>query len=251
MLQINKELHRIRVALPLTTTSGKIRVKRRSMLNEYGIPVPTRSTNFTQSDYIEWQIGYDVPVKDVTKIALTSLPEPVFIGANNKEKALYELSEYVKYFYDWGVVERRQLEEILNYLNNIDEAELLENNPENTITRSHAINKRINGFNFEYTQVRYPLLIYKFMDYEIATEIKTTEKQRAIGVQPMLYFCIPVTKLKTEIPLVGRKAFIKEFGFFDIDRENISVFIELLKIFGILSASHRHDVIRIIESIIR
>ena len=96
--------------------------------------------------------------------------------------------------------------------------------------------------------LEYPLLVHKFDKYEIITEIKITEKQRAVGVQPMLYFCFPITKLK-EI-LIGRSASQNEKGTFVINKNNISVFLELLKIFGVLSISHKNDVLSILNVIL-
>ena len=45
-----------------------------------------------------------------------------------------------------------------------------------------------------------------FGDYEIIAEITIREKQRAVGTQSMLYFCFPITELKSEDPLIGRCA---------------------------------------------
>jgi len=42
---------KICVEIPLTATSGKIRIKHRSILNDYGVPVATRKTPFSQNDY--------------------------------------------------------------------------------------------------------------------------------------------------------------------------------------------------------
>src|SRR3989344_5651719 len=85
-----------------------------------------------------------------------------------------------------------QMEKFVAYLNSIQDQNLIDNNSELQIDRSHPIEKNINGFDFEYTQVKYPLLIYKFNGYEIVTEIKITEKQYAVGTQPMLYLCFPI-----------------------------------------------------------
>ena len=52
--------NKIRIEIPLTTQSGKIRVKKRNSFYEYGIPTATRQIPFSQKHYIEWQIGYDV-----------------------------------------------------------------------------------------------------------------------------------------------------------------------------------------------
>lgn len=248
---IKEKDHLIEVPILLTAVSGKIRIKNRLILNEYGAPVATKRDGFLQSNYVEWQIGYDVVKNDVKKMAETSLPETEFIGANGKTKALYELSEYVWYFFRWNIVSQSDLKNIINYLNSIDPKSLINNNSELQIDRSHPIEKNLNGFNFEYTQVKYPLLIYKFHNYEIITEIKITEKQRAVGIQPMLYLCFPITELKSQNSLIGRRAETKEIAYFEVSETNIKIFLEVLKMFGTLSESHRHDVEQIINTILK
>ena len=57
----------------------------------------------------------------------------------------------------------------------------------------------------------------------------------------MLYLCFPITELQTNTVLIGRVAEIKEVAYFDITKENIKIFIEILKMFGILSENHKHD----------
>ncbi|MFH1254910.1 MAG: R.Pab1 family restriction endonuclease [bacterium] len=247
---IKKQEHKIEIPILLTAVSGKIRVKNRSILNEYGTPVAVKRDGFALSNYVEWQIGYDVVKKETEKLAESSLPETEFIGANKKVKALYELSEYIWYFYKWGVISRKELEKVAAYLNSIQDHDLIDKNTELQIDRSHPIAKNINGFDFEYTQVKYPLLIYKFNGYEMVTEIKITEKQYAVGTQPMLYLCFPITELKCEINLVGRIAKTKEIVHFEITEKNIKVFVEMLKMFGILSENHKHDILQIIRTIL-
>jgi hypothetical protein len=96
MFKLDENKKEILVHIPLTTTSGKIRIKERNLLNEYGIPVATRQIPFSQKHYVEWQIGYDVVIGENKE---TTLIDKTFIGANGKNKALYELSEYIYYFY--------------------------------------------------------------------------------------------------------------------------------------------------------
>ena len=247
-LEENKE---ITVAVPLTTTSGKTRVKKRSILNEYGIPVATCQNNLTNSCYIEWQIGYDVVVAETDKLSLTTLGDIRFMGANGKEKAFYELSEYIYYLAKWGIVSHKSLSDIKNMIVNIPSSQLFDNHTELSIKRSHFIEKEFNNLPFLFTRVEYPLIVYKFGKYEIIAEIMIREKQRAIGVMPMLYLCFPITELKTDFPLLGRRARSKEHGDFIIDKDNTNVFLELLKLFGMLSENHRNDMISIIDVIIR
>lgn len=245
---------KIKVAIPLTKGTEKTRIKKRSILNEYGVPVSTKSEKFTQSCYVEWQIGYDVVTSEADKLERTTLKNLRFIGANGKEKALYELSEYIKYFYDWGVVSKQSLLDVKNYLQNLSDNDFLDNpisHPELAIKRTNFANKQINGFNFLWTQVEYPLLVYKFGNFEIVTEIIIKEKQYAIGIQPMLYLCFPITELEDSQNLLGRTAKTKEFASFKIDKNNIFVFVEMLKLFGNLSKNHNKDAVSIIDTILK
>jgi len=59
-----------------------------------------------------------------------------------------------------------------------------------------------------------------------------------------------LTELKTQNNLIGRTASVKEIANFEITENNISVFLEMLKMFGILSNSHKHDILQIINTIL-
>lgn len=117
------------------------------------------------------------------------------------------------------------------------------------IERSHPVPKMFNGINYQWTQIKYPVLIHKFENYEILTEIIIKEKQYAIGVQPMLYFCFPVAELVSKQQLLGRTAESKETARFIITTKNIRIFVLMLKMFGTLSVNHNKDIITIINKI--
>jgi len=63
-MQIVESDQTLAVAVPLTSPTGKVRIKRRSCFSEYGAPVAAKQEPFTQLSYVEWQIGYDVVVED-------------------------------------------------------------------------------------------------------------------------------------------------------------------------------------------
>ena len=222
--QANKQNKTITVAIPLTKGTDKTRIKRRSCFNGYGIPVSTKSATFSQDCYVEWQIGYDVVTADEDKLKLTTVKDLLFTGANGKEKTIYELSEYLFYFYKWNVISKAKLLEIKSFLKALSEDDFIDNPNNFAIERSHPVNKQVLGIDFFYTQVKYPMLVHKFGNYEILTEIKITEKQYAVGVQPMLYFCFPITELQSSTPLIGRTAQTKETADFEINASNISIF---------------------------
>jgi hypothetical protein len=247
--KINEKEQNISVQIPLTISKSKIRIKKRNFLNEYGYPSAARQEAFSQKHYVEWQIGYDVYTEDREKLLETSLKDKVFTGYNGKKKALYELSEYIYYFRVWDIIRKQDLESIRDFLLSIDKNLFLDVNPNYSIERTHPVEKNLFGIDFELTQVKYPLLIHKFKTFEIITEIKITERQYAVGIQPMLYLCFPITELYSQTPLLNRTAAIREKADFIINKGNFCIFMEMLKIFGILSKSHNYDVLAIIDLI--
>ncbi|EQA9763981.1 R.Pab1 family restriction endonuclease [Campylobacter coli] len=226
--------------LPLTSVAGKIRVKQRSTFNDYGLPIAPTKINIDVKHYIEWQIGYDM---------IAGENDGNFIGANGKNKKLYELSDIIFQFFKHNIIARESLLCIKNFLES--NKELIEDKMK--INRSNFVQKQIAGIDFLESYVSYPLLVYQFNNNEFLSEIIIREKQRAIGIQGMLYFCFPVCLLKNingERNFLGRCIQSKEKGYLEVNQNNINIFLEMLKIFGILSNNHRYDVLQIIEFIL-
>lgn len=249
-LLIHEAERRISVPIPLTANSGKIRIKTRSQLNEYGLIFATRQNPFSDESYAEWMIGYDVVVSNAERFSLTTLPELQFQGANGATKALYELSEIICYFSQWGIITPEQLACLAEDLGRTSADQLLDQNQQLKICRDEFSPQQINGINFNFTLVKYPLLVKQFDNSDIIVEIKITEQQRAMAVQPMLYVCLPVSELQSPAgALIGRTAQTNELAHFDVTPGNIGIFLEILKLFGLLSESHRHDVLQIINTV--
>ncbi|WOV91576.1 MAG: R.Pab1 family restriction endonuclease [Candidatus Zeuxoniibacter abyssi] len=175
---------------------------------EYGLPCATRQSPFSQNNYIEWQIGYDVDVNN-ENLSLSTLANERFTSYNGKTKVFYELSECLYYFTQWGLIEITALRKLLTFLSALEEDALLTNHRDCKIKRTHPAEKTINNIDFLQLTLEYPQLIYKFEQYEIIAEITIREKQRAIGTQPMLYFCIPITEINANENLIGRVRTIK------------------------------------------
>ena len=57
---ISTTTNAIRVRLPLTDVTGKVRVKEKSS-DGFGLPVAPSKTVLDGKIYLEWQIGYDIP----------------------------------------------------------------------------------------------------------------------------------------------------------------------------------------------
>ncbi|NLK66419.1 MAG: R.Pab1 family restriction endonuclease [Campylobacteraceae bacterium] len=222
---------------PLTSVTGKIRIKERFAFSDYGQPIAPTKTIITPKHYLEWQIGYDR--------AIESGEETHFIGANGKNKQIYELSEFLEFGLENSLISFEILENLKN--------EILENeffiDEKEEITRSHFVPETINNIEFLKSKVSYPLLVSKFQDDDLLCEIIVREKQRAVGTMPMLYFCISLANIRDKngnFGFIGRKINSKERGYLQINSKNILIFVKIFKIFGLLSRAHKHDCLEIL-----
>ena len=179
------------VDIPLTTQSGKTRVKIRNGIHECGYLVATRQNPFSTNHYIEWQIGYGVDASDKDNITFSSY--------NGKTKALYELSEYFYYFVELGFINKSDIEYLRSHLQRSMNGphNFLDSQKKFKVRKSHVYAlhtspkiKRI------YQYIINPMLTYHLEDVNIWIEIISKEKQRAMGIQPMLYVCIPIGNLQ-------------------------------------------------------
>ncbi|PDW22579.1 restriction endonuclease [Helicobacter pylori] len=234
------------VSIPLTSISGKVRVKIRHAFSDYGISTATRKIPFSLKHYVEWQIGYDVPIKDKEKFKLTTLKDEKyhFLGANNKVKTLYELSEIIYYAKQLNLISLENLENTLKYLEK--QKQFIEDNFIRERFRLH----QFGSMDFELSRISYPLLIHSFNDNQLS-EIVIRERQYGSKVQVMLYFCFSILELKTTTPLLNRTAALKEHALLIIHKTNALMFLEMLKIFGLLSQVHHNDVLKILEKILQ
>ncbi|MGN8504573.1 R.Pab1 family restriction endonuclease [Helicobacter pylori] len=173
LIKIDNDKKAIEVSIPLTSISGKVRVKIRHAFSDYGISTATRKIPFSLKHYVEWQIGYDVPIKDKEKLELTTL----------------------------------KLENTLKYLEK---------------------QKQFIEDNFMITRERFRSHQFGGMD-----------------------FCFSILELKTTTPLLNRTAALKEHALLTIHKTNALVFLEMLKIFGLLSQVHHNDVLKILEKILQ
>ena len=227
----------LKYPFPLSKAMGKIRIKERFAFSDYGIPIAPTQTIITPKHYIEWQIGYD---------RIVSKNETYhFIGANGKTKEIYELSEFLDFalYEKWIThqdIANLQIS-IANYQEFIEDKE--------RITRTNFIQDNINDIEFLKANVSYPLLIHQFHNKDLLCEIIVREKQFAVGTMPMLYFCIALSSLKdcNDQSFIGRKIQSNEKGYLEVSKENVEIFIQIFKIFGLLSKAHQYDCLQILN----
>lgn len=184
----------LKVKLPMTQPTGKIRIKRRLFFSEYGMPVASRSECLDLKCYIEWQIGYDLLATSANS-KNTSLPHLKFSNYKQETKFAYELSEIIYYSHKLKLISEKGISDTYNKIKNVTDDNLIDVIDKMRIFRTSPIETTINDMMFFEMKVSYPLIVHKFGKYDIYAEVMNREKQRGVGVQPMLYVCIPITAL--------------------------------------------------------
>ncbi|MBI5683061.1 MAG: R.Pab1 family restriction endonuclease [Deltaproteobacteria bacterium] len=228
------------------TNAGKFRFKKRKNRLDFGEIFSTRECPFDDQTYLEWQIGYDVPVKEVEDGKKeTKLTSKHFVGSNGKTKYPYELSEIFYKAMELEFITKKEVENLLNeigsYKSFIDEK---------TITVEHHSQITINGINFEETSIKLPTLFMIETLDETQIEVSIQKQQYASGVQPMVYFCVPLKAFKNSSDLFGKSSVSGDKLVYVINKTNVLNFIDMMKVFGMASKRHNHDIIKILETLL-
>ncbi|GAA8299117.1 hypothetical protein HpDR21_11470 [Helicobacter pylori] len=155
------------------------------------------------------------------------------------------MSEIIYYAKQLNLISLENLENTLKYLEK--QKQFIEDSF--MITRERFRLHQFGGMDFELSRISYPLLIHFFNDNQLS-EIVIREQQYGSKTQAMLYFCFSILELKTATPLLNRTAALKEHALLTIHKTNALVFLEMLKIFGLLSQAHHNDVLKILEKIL-
>lgn len=232
------EDNKLVVKLPLTNPTGKIRVKRREKASNYGIPIATRREPFQENDYVEWQISYvtDDPPID-------SKVEDVTLNGQVGFELTKLLCEGIKL----EVLLNSDIEEMKSFIDSVEHSDTLEENER--ILREDSKLEVKGGF--KKSIEKSPLFIKNNEEKGYFVEIILKHKQRAVGLQAMVYLCIYINRLKDGDgkPLIGREAKPKEFGILEISSKNKEIVTDVVKAFAIASRQHMNDIKSILNQV--
>lgn len=230
------------VSLPITTPTGKVRVKRPVSGGE-SEPVACRSDNINDGDYLEWQISYDTD-----SLNLPSVLRDVVLNKEQGVRYGCELAWLVRQARDKGILPHAEFSRLRDMVN-----APLENGVEESELILRAVDKVANtiatraGFTRNILQV--PNYLKKTELYGV--EIKIAHKQRAVGNQAMIFVNLPVNACKSQNsrPLIGRCADKLEQVDYTIDANNAGLISDTVVAFAIASQSHRDDLKMIFEKL--
>jgi len=107
----------IKIILPLTSHSSKIRVKKRKDIFYQGIPLATRQEKITSDCYFEWQISYDLKetnskFAEFHKLTLNKI-KIVDKEENLTGRYIYELSDLLVEIVRKGFVNLKYIRKLL------------------------------------------------------------------------------------------------------------------------------------------
>jgi len=235
----------ILISIP-ASNKGKFRFKKRENRLEFGEIFSTREEVFDEKSYLEWQIGYDVWVNDVMKgEKTTALRDKTFIGANRKEKYLYELSEIVHEAVNAGLLTGEELgsllQEVQNYNEYIDEKKI-------EIESKSKIS--IHNIDFEELAIKLPTLFLFQESDKTQIEVSIQKQQHASGLQPMVYLSIPLLSFENYKDLLDKSSSPGDELIYAINEQNIEVLWNLIRVFGLCSKRHNHDIQEILKVLV-
>ena len=234
------------VALPLTS-QGKFRCKTRADMQDFGDGFAPKTTTISSDAYLEWQIGYDTIIgKDVKPTKLDSA-QFEFTGANKKRKYPYELSEIAYFMHKQGILTDEDMDEIDEGIAAI--SEYLQDKYSIEVHKEDPVS--LNNIDFLTSSTKLPTFITSSDNKELMIEIMISKQQYATGVQPMLYFVVPMTSFENSNRIVGYTSSETPVGFLKLDESNKDVIKKLFICFAMCSASHNHDVKEILKVINR
>ena len=235
---ISTTTNSVRVRLPLTDVTGKVRVKEKSS-GGFGLPVAPSKTVLGEKDYLEWQIGYDIPNTNSPSI----VPEIKFIR-NGETKYGHELSKIIFEAVRIGILSTNDLIREIEALKKIPPNEFEEGRPVQIETSTNSTD------GFQSAVERLPQFTKSTPHGWVQIQLK--QKQRAVGYQAMVYVCLPMAEVMAMdgTPRQPGSARSKETVYYDFTRANVGLLLDIIQAFGLASEQHNEDIRQILGKIL-
>ena len=239
LVLVSTTTNAVRVRLPLTDVTGKVRVKEKSS-DGFGLPVAPSKTSLGKNHYLEWQIGYDIPGTNSPSV----VPEIKFIR-NGETKYGHELAKIIFEAVRLGILSTNDLAHEIEALKKIPATEFEENQ---AVQVEVSTNNAADGF--QSAVQRLPQFTKTTPHGWVQIQLK--QKQRAVGYQAMVYVCLPLTEVLAMdgAPRRAVPAKSKETVYYDFNHENAALLLDIIQAFGIASPQHNEDIRKILGKIL-
>ncbi len=230
----------VRVRLPLTDVTGKVRVKEMSP-DGFGIPVSPSKAALGEKHYLEWQIGYDIPNTNSQSV----VPQIKFTRTG-ETKYGHELAKIIFESVWLGLLSTNDLIREVDALKKIQPSEFEENR---TVQVEVSTNADAGGF--QSAIQRLPQFTKTTPHGSVQIQLK--QKQRAVGYQAMVYVCLPMSQVldMSGNPRKPGPAKSKETVYYDFNQNNAAFILDIIHAFGIASQQHNEDIRQILGMILK
>jgi hypothetical protein len=234
----------VRVRLPLTDVTGKVRPKEQTPDGEGEAIAPTK-TKLGAQHYLEWQIGYDT--RDAS--APNVVKEVEFVR-RGETKYGTELSRMLVEALRLGLISKDDLLRERDRLAKLAE-KTIEENEGITVEKAPV---KSGGENAAEGFMRWTQKVPRFVrETEFGSiQIQIKPRQRGVGNQAMIYVCIPCPKLASAdgSPRAAGPARTKETAWLVFDKRSAPFLLDIVRAFGMASRQHNEDMGKILGKII-
>lgn len=234
----------VRVRLPLTDVTGKVRPKLRTD-DGYGEALAPTKTTLGQKHYLEWQIGYDT--RDV---AAPNVVKEIQFTRKGEAKFGAEFSKILVDALRLGVISKDDLLRERDRLAKLAEATLEER--EGITTEKTPLEPKGGALPEGFTRwtQKVPQFLRETEHGWIQIQLKP--RQRGVGNQAMVYVCLPMTAVRTPDgkPRPAGPAHTKETVFYHFDKSNSGFLLDIVRAFAIASKQHNEDMGQILGKIL-
>jgi hypothetical protein len=229
----------VRVRLPVTDVTGKVRVKEKTA-DGFGLPIAPTKTILGMKHYLEWQIGYDVPnTNSPTVVPLVQFTR------KGETKYGHELSKILYECVRRELVSTNELEK---------ELVLLQKQSTGTFEESRGVEVETDP---NTTPDGFQSSVQKLPQFTKSTahgsvQIQLKPKQRAVGYQTMVYVCLPMNAVleMDGTPRRAGPARPKETVLYEFNRNNSAFLMDIVHAFGLASRQHNEDICNILGKIL-
>ena len=234
----------VRVRLPLTDVTGKVRPKAKTPDGEGEAIAPTK-TPLGERHYLEWQIGYDTRDTNAPNVV-----KEVRFERRGETKYGTELTKILVEALRLGLLTPADLQRELDRLAKLADT-TLEEHESITVEKSPAKpdgGLLPDGF-LRWTQ-RVPRFVRETETGFVQIQLKP--RQRGVGNQAMIYVCLPIPALRTAegSPRPAGPARTKETAWYYFEKSNIPFLLDIVRAFGMASRQHNEDLTKILGKIL-
>lgn len=234
----------VRVRLPLTDVTGKVRPKAKTPDGEGEAIAPTKSP-LGERHYLEWQIGYDTRDLDALNVV-----KEVRFERRGETKYGTELTKILVESLRLGLLTSADLQRELDRLAKLADTTLEEHESitvEKTPVKPDG-SALPEGF-LRWTQ-RVPRFVRETENGFVQIQLKP--RQRGVGNQAMIYVCLPISALRTAdgSPRPTGPARTKETVWYHFDKTNTGFLLDIVRAFGMASRQHNEDLTKILGKIL-